>query len=141
MLRFSIFIASVLVIFLLGGAFLFQKIEAQTANPLSASVTNDLQFLIDQKSNELQVLQVEREKTEKTLQEISGTSNTLNREIKIIDNSISQLNLSTRANKISLEKLGLEINSLGSDITNIDEEINGSKTNHPVILLTILLHK
>ncbi len=99
--------------------------ESPVAKPVSESDT--LRNLIDEKSAELQAIQAEREKIEKSIQETSKSKTSLTKELKTIDQNISQLNLSIKANRLMLEKLSLEINSLDQNITGIQDGIDSKK--------------
>ena len=97
------------------------SIGAQT---LSAQTTeNDLRQAIESKSAELQKIQEERANVERVLEETTQVKNTLSREIKIVDYQIKQLDLSVKANRLNLEKLTLEMETIAEDIPRLEEMI------------------
>lgn len=91
--------------------------ESQSSVPIGENLEQSLRRLIDLKASQLQELQTKREEIEKNLEQTNRSSNTLARELKNIDYTISQLNLSIKANKLTLEKLELEIDELKNNIT------------------------
>lgn len=88
---------------------------------------SNLRELIEQKSAELQKIQEEREALEKNLEEVNKTQSSLKKEIGGINYAINQLDLSVKSNKLIIEKLGLEIDSLNSDMNQIEKRISGNK--------------
>lgn len=93
----------------------------------AASAADSLRQAIDSKNVELQTLLEEREKIEKQLEETGAAKNSLQKELKTIDGTISHLNLSIKANKLTLEKLNLEIQSLGGEIESTESKIENKK--------------
>lgn len=90
---------------------------AQTANDLPVETTPpDIRSLIEQKSAELQKIQEQKDAVQKDINVLTQSQNSLKREIHLYDNSISQLNLSIKANTINLDKIGYEMITLQEDI-------------------------
>ncbi|MFA6365416.1 MAG: peptidoglycan DD-metalloendopeptidase family protein [Candidatus Paceibacterota bacterium] len=96
------------------------QIIAQAAN---GGPVSDLQKNIEEKSSELQKIQTQRDALEKTLKEVSQSGNSLKKDIQIYNTNINHLDLSIKANSVTIEKLGLEINSLGSELGTMDDRI------------------
>jgi len=61
------------------------------------------------------------------LQEVSESNSSLAKELRTIDYNINQLNLSIKGNKLTLEKLSLEIDSLRNDIKTTQESLKNKK--------------
>ncbi|HXF44311.1 MAG TPA: peptidoglycan DD-metalloendopeptidase family protein [Candidatus Paceibacterota bacterium] len=93
-----------------------------------ASEAESLRSQIDAKSAELKQLLEERAKIEEQLEQTGSLKSSLQKELKIIDYNISQLNLSIKANRVALEKLDLEIKSLNGNIRSIEKSIDNKKT-------------
>lgn len=103
-------------------------VAAEEAQPAATSEADNLRNLIEQKSVELLQIQAEREKLEKSIAETAQSKNSLTKELKVIDHNINQLNLSIKANKLTLEKLELEITSLGKNILSIERGVDAKKS-------------
>ncbi len=100
--------------------------EAQTT--YSNQNAPNLRELIEEKNKELQQLQSQREAIEKELENVSKTSTSLKKELQIVNANINQLNLSVKGNKLLLEKLELEIDSLKNEIKDTEESIQNKKS-------------
>ncbi len=101
--------------------------SVQTAKADPVEEVESLQQMIDEKNQELQTLQDEREELEQRLEEVGDVSNTLSRELRNINYRISQLNVSVRANRLTIEKLKLETMSLNNEIVEIGKEVARAK--------------
>ena len=124
-------ILSIGILFLLvaQGVSVYRFAEAEEEQDLPvASEANNLRNLIEEKNAELQKIQEEREKIEKSIEETAQSKNSLTKELKTIDYNINQLNLSIKANKLTLEKLELEINSLSTNILSTEKSVDAKKT-------------
>lgn len=114
--------------FLIGFAFSGGPIQAQ-------SQADSLRQLIDQKNGELQDILNQKEALENQLKDIAASGNTLKKEIGTINNSIGQLDLAIRANRVLIEKLELEIKDISGNINKIEGDIE-EKKNSVTKLLT-----
>lgn len=85
-----------------------------------AATYQELKDSINEKSVELQNIQVERQKILNTLSELDKKSATLQSDIEKNTYQINQLNLAIKSSQINIEKLGLEIESLGYEIKDIE---------------------
>ena len=92
-----------------------------------ALTPEELRRSIDDRSKELEEINVQIQATQKNINLIEHKGRTLNQEIKKYDYQISQLNLGIKSSQIKVEKLGLEIDSLKYDIGNKEEEIDVKK--------------
>ena len=101
---------------------------------IAAEIPQNLREAIDQKSKELQEIHQKILQTEKELEATEGTGRTLQKEIKQVDQRLSQLNLGIRSSEINIEKLGLEIESLGYDIKDTRESMDAKKSGVAQIL-------
>ncbi len=97
-----------------------EKIDNKTAS--------ELKDIIEKKNAELQEIQAQREVLEKELETINNSGKTLKKDLQVVSSQINQLNLSIKANKLTVEKLELEIDSLNGDIKKIGEGIKNKKT-------------
>ncbi len=86
-----------------------------------------LRNLINDKSEQLRVLQEQRKELEKNLENVSKSNTKLSNEIRTMDNTIGQLGLLVKSNNLAIEKLELEITSLTGDIGNIGKNIENKK--------------
>lgn len=112
--------------FLLAGA--FALLVFFSGMPVSAEqATSTLQDLIKEKSAALQEVQQAREAVQKTLDSINDTHRALSSEINYMTSNINQLNLLMKANQLSAEKLALEVQLIGSDMQQIEVEIQNKK--------------
>ncbi len=93
----------------------------------AASEADSLRQEIDAKNAELQKILEEREQIIRQLEETGTQKSTLQRELRNIDATINQLNLSIKANRLILEKLELEIQSLGGEIKDTETMIDNKK--------------
>ena len=90
-------------------------------------VASTLQDLIKEKSAALEQVQQQRAEVQKTLDSINDTHRALSSEINYMSKNISQLSLLMKANQLSAEKLGLEVESIGEDMQQIEVEIQNKK--------------
>ena len=88
-----------------------------------AAAPSELKNTINQKAQELQVINDKIKENQKNLEEVQTQSRTLQQEIGNIDSNISGVNLGIQSSELTINKLELEINSLGYDIP--DTEKNG----------------
>ncbi|MDO8557291.1 MAG: peptidoglycan DD-metalloendopeptidase family protein [Candidatus Jorgensenbacteria bacterium] len=115
-----------------GGAFLrAQTADAQIAsnNPdvsrVIAAATEEqiLKQKIEEKNATLQNIQNQREILQQNLDEVAKSQDSLKKEIRTIDSNVNQLNLSVRESAVTVEKLGLEVNTLAQGITDAQASI------------------
>ena len=99
-------------------------VTAQTATPIAGETLRDS---LQKKAEELQKIQTQKDAVQKNLDTVLQSKNSLNREIKILDSNISQLNLSIKANKLNIEKLSSEIDILGDDIAEMEVNIENQQ--------------
>ncbi len=120
-----------LFIILISGLILTSPVSSQEAATEEGSdapvPAESLRAQIEAKNAELQKLMEERAKIEEQLEQNSSLKNSLQKELKTIDYNVSQLNLSIKANKVTLDKITLEIESLSGDIKGIEESIDNKK--------------
>ncbi|MDI6820911.1 MAG: peptidoglycan DD-metalloendopeptidase family protein [Patescibacteria group bacterium] len=115
------------------------QVDLSQISPEAASSAIILRELINEKTEELKKNQEQREDLEKNMESVSQLKGSIQKEIKTIDNNISQLNLSVKANELTLDKLGMEISLLSDEIQNTEKNIaNGRET---VIKLLIALQQ
>ena len=105
----------------------FAQEAVEEGSDSAASEAENLRQEIDNKNAELQKILEEREQIVRQLEETGEQKGTLQKELKNIDATINQLNLSIKANRLMLEKLELEIKSLGGEITNTEKLIENKK--------------
>ena len=105
----------------------FAQEAVEEGSDSAASEAENLRQEIDSKNAELQKILEEREQIVRQLEETGEQKGTLQKELKNIDATINQLNLSIKANRLMLEKLELEIKSLGGEITNTEKLIENKK--------------
>jgi murein DD-endopeptidase MepM/ murein hydrolase activator NlpD len=86
---------------------------------------DQLQGMINQKNTELQQIQNQRDVFQAQLNVISQSNKTLKSEIDGINYRINQLDLQQKSNRLTVEKLTLEISSMSRDI--MEAEVNISK--------------
>src|SRR3989344_9200927 len=99
----------------------------QKSQSTERELSDSLKRLIDLKSSQLQTLQEQKMVLEKNLQEVSESNSSLAKELRTIDYNINQLNLSIKGNKLTLEKLSMEIDSLRNDIKTTQESLKNKK--------------
>lgn len=96
---------------------------AQSENTSGETLRN----LMNDKGEQLKVLQGQRAALEKNLEDISKSNTKISKEIKTMDNTIEQLGLLVKSNNLVIEKLELEIDSLTGDIGSIGKNIENKK--------------
>ncbi|MGC9611174.1 MAG: peptidoglycan DD-metalloendopeptidase family protein [Minisyncoccia bacterium] len=99
---------------------------AQTSGTASAGISQ-LQGVIDQKNQELKQIQSQRDALQAQLNQISQSKDSLSNEIGSINYKINQLDLQKKANQLTVEKLGLEIQSMGKNISQAERDIANRK--------------
>ncbi|MBI5733318.1 hypothetical protein HY967_05230, partial [Candidatus Jorgensenbacteria bacterium] len=131
--RHYFFVINLSVFFVVALIVPFAFVYGQTSTILSTvngegeAMVGALRDLIGQKNQELKRIQEEREGLEKNIESVGQLKGSLLKEIKTIDNNIIQLNLSIKSNKIAIEKLDLEVDSLKSDTVAIERNIKNKK--------------
>ncbi len=115
-----------LLIILISLAFITAVLSTPVVYAEPANIEG-LQQRIEEKNEELQTLQGEREELEQKLEEVEGQSDALTSELSRIKYQIDQLNVSIRTNRLVIEKLGLETQSLNEEITDTEQSIEQSK--------------
>lgn len=89
----------------------------------AADVPPDLKKSIDEKSQALQDVNQKLLDAQKSLDAVSGAGMQLQNEIKNTDNQINYLNLTIKGSEINIQKLGLEVESIGYDMDKINSQI------------------
>jgi len=97
--------------------------QNEVSNFVGGSHDQDLENEINSKANELKAIHRKIQETQDNLTKTEKKKVTLTREINRNSYKIRQLQLSLRSNKINIDKLGLEITSLGGDIDNTKDEV------------------
>ncbi len=97
------------------------------ASEIAPITQQELENMIKIKSAELEKINRELETTEGNLESVKDQKLTLQRELQGLQNNIKQLELSMRADELTGQKLGLEIDSLNYDIRNIGISIDNKK--------------
>ncbi|MEK7086831.1 MAG: peptidoglycan DD-metalloendopeptidase family protein [Patescibacteria group bacterium] len=97
------------------------------SNAAGANSADQLQSVINQKNSELQQIQNQRDALQAQLNEISQSKKTLGKEIQSINYKINQLDLQQKANRLTVEKLTLEISSLNKNIIQAGTDIQKRK--------------
>lgn len=88
-----------------------------------AQSQTELQQAIDVKTKELREIHQKIVETQDDLIETGKKKKTLSREISKNTYRVNQLRLTLQSNKINIQKLGLEINSLNYDVQSAQDEI------------------
>ncbi len=83
----------------------------------------ELQKQIDEKKNQINQLIQQAEVYNIELEKLQSTSKSLSNELKIIQNNLNNVNYKIRINEIQIEKINLELEQLGMNITNTSNEI------------------
>lgn len=89
---------------------------------VKAATIQELQETVNKKSQELKEVQNERQQILDNLNGLEKQSKTIQGEIQKNNYQINQLNLAVKASVISIEKLGLEINVLDSEMTELEKK-------------------
>jgi murein DD-endopeptidase MepM/ murein hydrolase activator NlpD len=82
---------------------------------------------IDERSVELDVLQGQQAELEEKLRQTGEEKGSLERELLNINWRVNQLEISMRSNRLTIEKLGLERQSLNEVVKNTEAEIENKK--------------
>ena len=98
--------------------------EPARANMPSLAQKDSLKDRIEERTEELQKIQNQRKVLEQSLEKIAKSSNKLSYELQSINTNIAQLQLSLKANTITLQTLDGDITSLGDDIQNIKRAVS-----------------
>ena len=91
------------------------------------AVTADFQASIDAKSMELETISNQIKDTTANLNKLAGQKKTLSNELKKIDYTLSQTNLGIKSSQIKLDKLNLELQSLGGQVDDTKFDIFSKK--------------
>lgn len=92
-----------------------------------AVTPEELRSAIEAKTQALQEVNQKIQQTQKELEAAETKGRTLQQEIKKTDQQIGQLNLGIKASEINIDKLGLEVNFLQNDITDVRSQITVKK--------------
>jgi len=124
-----IFLFAAIVTSGLGGELIFaEENGSKNSTPTIETLTRDeLASQIEEKTKQLEEIDGELETTKEELGETQKERRTLQRELRVLQGNINQLDLNVRADKIRIEKLGLEINSLNYDLRDIQSSISSKK--------------
>lgn len=87
----------------------------------------DLRTLIEEKARVLEEIQKQKDEVAKNLNQTESLQKNLSKEIKNLDSTVNHLDLTIRANKILIEKLGLEQETLTGDIQDIEANVQRKK--------------
>lgn len=109
------------------GAGLSSGVSAQISGAPAVNPADQLQGIINQKNQELQQIQNQRDALQAQLNQISQSKNSLSSEISSINYKVNQLDLQRRANQLSVEKLTLEIQAMGQNISQAERDIANRK--------------
>jgi len=104
----------------------FGTVSQKTFGQLAAS-KEDLQFKIQQKTQELQGISTQLQETQKNLSQTQNQRQTLQKQLNIYKSTIDQLNLNIKQDSVSVEKLSLEIDSLNYDLKDIQSSMGDKK--------------
>jgi len=119
---------TVLLLICLGYFLVMYTVLADSHEPTEpVERIESLQEGIEENNRELQELQQEREALEEKLEAVEGKSNELSSELRRINYQVEQLNISTRANRLTIKKFGYEVASLHEDIFDTEKKIEQSK--------------
>jgi len=108
------------------GVFLVAIIAALVLYPVPSNAISrgDLQNEIEDRNKELEGLGAQIRQTQGTIGNLQGQEATLERAIKTLDAQIDQAGYGIRTSEISIDKLGLELESLGYDLVEVTQEID-----------------
>ncbi len=95
------------------------------AIPLSAlsATQEDLQFAIDQKAKQLDEVAKQLQSTQIQLLDVAAQGKTLKQEVSRIDDNVKKVNLGIQVSQLTVDKLGLEIESISGQITQSEQSI------------------
>lgn len=111
---------------ILSGVFLATIITALVLYPVPSDAASHrgLQEQIDEKNKELEGLSSQIRQTQGTIGNLQGQGATLERAIKVLDTQIDQASYGIRTSEVNIDKLGLELQSLGYDLEEVTQEID-----------------
>ncbi len=120
---FTIAVVGVLI-FARGDIFL--KVNAADINASSSVGSNreELQLKIQQKTQELEHINGQLKNTQKNLESIQSQRRTLQKDLTSLQSNINQLDLKIQGDAVSVQKLGLEIDSLNYDLRDVQSSID-----------------
>lgn len=96
-------------------------------NLASAATPEELRRAIEEKAKGLLEVNNQIQQTQKQLDAVQAQKNSLQKELKKIDYSVSQLNLGIKSSQINIEKLSLELQELQLEINQINAGISNKK--------------
>ncbi len=131
-MKFKKLSAVIFAFLLVSGAISSQKTFGQTAIN-----KEDLQSKIQQKTQELQNINVQLQETQKNLSQTQNQRQTLQKQLNIYKNTINQLNLNIKEGSVSIEKLNFEIDSLNYDLKDIQSSVEDKKATVSQLLVNI----
>jgi len=105
-----------------------------TASSTAGMTRQELEDLIASRSQQLDQVNQQLQTTQKNLQSTRDQKASLQRELTTLQYNISQLELNIKSDQITVDKLGLEIESTNYDIRDIELSIN-DKRNTIIYLL------
>jgi len=120
-----------IVFLILTFSLIFVKgVFAEEENEVQLNKNEEVQTLrqqIDERSEELEALQGQQVELEEKLRQTGEEKGSLERELLNINWRVNQLEISMRSNRLTIEKLGLEQQSLNEVIKNTEAEIKNKK--------------
>ncbi|HEY4496657.1 MAG TPA: peptidoglycan DD-metalloendopeptidase family protein [Candidatus Paceibacterota bacterium] len=109
-----------LIFFILGSGMAASQVDSSSPEALLSA--------INEKTKQLEDVNIQIQETQKNVDILGREANTLNKEIKRFDYNISQMNLGIKSSEIKIEKLGLELEVLENNIETVTDEINLKRT-------------
>ncbi|OGY59623.1 MAG: hypothetical protein A3B23_00690 [Candidatus Colwellbacteria bacterium RIFCSPLOWO2_01_FULL_48_10] len=107
---------------------------------LAAQTPEELRQAIDARAKELEAISAQIQETNDNLSKLQGQGRTLTQEVKKFDYLINQANLGIKSSEVSVQKLGLELDSLNYKLVDANQSIE-SKKEAIVETLRILLKR
>jgi len=91
---------------------------------LDGDAIADLQDVIESKTKELVEINQKITETQSKITEIQGQGDTLENTIAQLDYEITQLNYGIRSSEVSIDKLILELESLGYELGDVEQDMD-----------------
>jgi len=101
-------------------AFLAVLVAFSPGLEVFAQTESEFQEEIDEKNKELQKLNVQINQTQTEVTNLQGQSRTLQNALKELDYKIDQVNFGIQSSEVNIDKLGLELQSLGDLFGDMD---------------------
>lgn len=100
---------------------------AETTVSSSTASRDELAAKIEERTKQLDEINKELDETKKNLQGTQTQKQTLQGQLNTLSNTASQLNLNIKADEVRIQKLALQIESLGYDIGDIKASLSNKK--------------